>query len=64
MMIGAVPSLQLPSLRLFLGRQSVKGWYSMMAVDSQDALAFSVLSGLRAMNEVYPIEQSWKRTSG
>ena len=57
MIIGAVPSLQVPPLQLLLGRQSVKGWYSGMAVDSQDTLAFSVLSGVRAMNEVYPIEQ-------
>ena len=57
MIIGAVPTLQVASLQLLLLRQSVKGWYSGMAIDSQDTLAFSVLSGVRAMNEVYPFEQ-------
>lgn len=57
MLIGAVPSLQVSPLQLLTFRQSVKGWYSGMAIDSQDTLAFSVLTGVRAMNEVYPIEQ-------
>jgi D-arabinose 1-dehydrogenase-like Zn-dependent alcohol dehydrogenase len=58
MLIGAVPSLQVSPIQLLTGRQSVKGWYSGMAIDSQDTLAFSVLSGVRAMNEVYSIEQA------
>jgi D-arabinose 1-dehydrogenase-like Zn-dependent alcohol dehydrogenase len=57
MIIGAVPSLQVSPLQLITGCQSVKGWYSGTAIDSQDTLAFSVLSGVRSMNEVYPIEQ-------
>jgi D-arabinose 1-dehydrogenase-like Zn-dependent alcohol dehydrogenase len=58
MIIGAVPSMQISPIQLLMGRQSVKGWYSGMAVDSQDTLAFSVLSGVRAMNEVYPLEKA------
>jgi D-arabinose 1-dehydrogenase-like Zn-dependent alcohol dehydrogenase len=57
MLIGAVPSLQISPIQLLTSRQAVKGWYSGMAIDSQDTLAFSVLSGVRAMNEVYPLEQ-------
>jgi D-arabinose 1-dehydrogenase-like Zn-dependent alcohol dehydrogenase len=57
MIIGAVPTLQVAPIQLLTSRQSVKGWYSGVAVDSQDTLAFSVLAGVRAMNEVYPIEQ-------
>jgi D-arabinose 1-dehydrogenase-like Zn-dependent alcohol dehydrogenase len=57
MIIGAVPSLQVSPLQLMSGRQSVKSWYSGTAIDSQDTLEFSVLSGVRSMNEVYPIEQ-------
>ncbi len=57
MIIGAVPSLEVPALQLLQGRQSVKGWYSGTAVDSQDTLAFSVLSGVRSMNEVFPLER-------
>lgn len=58
MIIGAVPSMQISPIQLLMGRQSVKGWYSGMAIDSQDTLAFSVLSGVRAMNEVYPLEKA------
>ena len=57
LMVIGVPSLQVSPLQLLSGRQSVKGWYSGVAVDSQDTLSFSVLSGVRSMNEVYPIEQ-------
>jgi D-arabinose 1-dehydrogenase-like Zn-dependent alcohol dehydrogenase len=57
MIIGVVPTLQVSPLQLLMGRQSVKGWYSGMAIDSQDTLSFSVLSGVRAMNEIYPLEQ-------
>ena len=44
-------------LFLIMGRRSVKGWYSGTAMDSQDTLAFSALSGVRSMNEVFPLER-------
>ena len=39
------------------GRRSVKGWYSGTAIDSQNTLKFSVLAGVRSMNEGYPLEK-------
>jgi D-arabinose 1-dehydrogenase-like Zn-dependent alcohol dehydrogenase len=57
MVIGAAPSLEVSPLLLISGCRSVKGWYSGTAIDSQDTLSFSVFSGVRSMNEVYPIEQ-------
>ncbi len=39
------------------GQRSIKGWYSGTSIDSQDALAFSALSGVRSMNEVYPLDK-------
>jgi D-arabinose 1-dehydrogenase-like Zn-dependent alcohol dehydrogenase len=57
MVIGAASSLEVSPLMLISGCRSVKGWYSGTAIDSQDTLSFSVLSGVRSMNEVYPIEQ-------
>jgi D-arabinose 1-dehydrogenase-like Zn-dependent alcohol dehydrogenase len=57
MIVGAVPSLEVPSLQLLLKSQQVKGWYSGTSLDSQETLAFSVLSGVRSMNESYPLEQ-------
>src|ERR1700704_4426577 len=55
--IGAAESLQVSPLVLISGRRSVKGWYSGTAMDSQDTLKFSVLAGVRSMNEVYPLEK-------
>ncbi len=55
---GAVPSLQISPLQLIMGKQSVEGCYSGTSIDSEDALSFSVLSGVRSMNEVYPLERA------
>ena len=55
MVIGAVPSLEVDTLQLLRGNQSVQGWYSGTSIDSQDTLNFSVLNGVRSMNEVYPL---------
>lgn len=57
-LIGAVPSMTVPALQLLLMNQSVKGWYSGTSIDSQDTLRFSVLEGVRSMNEVYPLEEA------
>ncbi len=58
MIVGAVPSLEVPSLQLLLKSQQVKGWYSGTSLDSQETLNFSVLSGVRSMNEYYPLEKA------
>jgi D-arabinose 1-dehydrogenase-like Zn-dependent alcohol dehydrogenase len=58
MLIGAVPTLEVPPLQLLSKRQAVKGWYSGTSIDSQDTLAFSVLTGVRSMNEVFPMERA------
>lgn len=55
LVVGAVPTLEVPPLQLIGGNQSVRGWYSGTAVDSQDTLEFSVLTGVRSFNEVYPM---------
>ncbi len=47
-----------PALQLLLKSQQVKGWYSGTSLDSQETLAFSVLSGVRSMNESYPLERA------
>jgi D-arabinose 1-dehydrogenase-like Zn-dependent alcohol dehydrogenase len=57
MVIGAAPSMQVSPLLLISGRRSIKGWYSGTAIDSQETLGFSVLSGVRSMNEVFPLER-------
>ena len=57
MIIGASDEpLQIPVNQFLSGRQSVVGWYSGSSIDSQDTLAFSALSGVRSMNEIFPLE--------
>jgi D-arabinose 1-dehydrogenase-like Zn-dependent alcohol dehydrogenase len=58
LVVGAAPSLQISPLVLITGKRSVKGWYSGTAADSQDTLRFSVQTGVRSMNEVYPLERA------
>jgi D-arabinose 1-dehydrogenase-like Zn-dependent alcohol dehydrogenase len=40
------------------GHRSTIGWPSGTSIDSQDTLSFSVLTGVRSMNEVFPIERA------
>jgi D-arabinose 1-dehydrogenase-like Zn-dependent alcohol dehydrogenase len=58
MVIGATPSLTVSPLQLLTGRTSVKGWYSGTSIDSQDTMDFSVLTGVRSMNETFPLERA------
>jgi D-arabinose 1-dehydrogenase-like Zn-dependent alcohol dehydrogenase len=55
LLIGAVPSMTISPLQLLTFRQSVKGWYSGTSIDSQDTLAFRERTGVRSMNEPYPL---------
>jgi D-arabinose 1-dehydrogenase-like Zn-dependent alcohol dehydrogenase len=57
MVIGAAGPIEVSPMLLIGGRRSVRGWYSGTSIDSQDTLSFSVQSGVRAMNEVYPLER-------
>src|SRR5215208_4554000 len=50
--------IQVPSFLMILGRRSLIGWPSGTSIDSQDTLSFSVLSGVRSMNEVFPLERA------
>jgi D-arabinose 1-dehydrogenase-like Zn-dependent alcohol dehydrogenase len=43
---------------LLLGRRTVLGWPSGTAMDSEDTLNFSALTGVRPMVETYPLEQA------
>ena len=57
LLIGAAQAITVSPIFLLMGRRSVKGWYSGTAADSQDTLKFSVLTGVRSMNEVYPLDK-------
>ena len=58
MVIGAADPLTVSPFLLIAGRRSLKGWYSGTAADSQDTLAFSVLTGVTSMNEVLPLDRA------
>ena len=57
LVIGAVPSMQVSPLFLLSGCRSVKGWYSGTSIDSQDTLTFSARTGVRPMNEIFPLDR-------
>jgi D-arabinose 1-dehydrogenase-like Zn-dependent alcohol dehydrogenase len=58
LVIGAAASMQVSPLFLLSGCRSVKGWYSGTAIDSEDTLAFSARTGVRSMNETFPLERA------
>jgi D-arabinose 1-dehydrogenase-like Zn-dependent alcohol dehydrogenase len=57
MVIGAPNTLSISPHLLISGRRSIQGWYSGTSIDSEEALSFSVLSGVRSINEVFPLER-------
>src|SRR5579862_21879 len=57
MIIGAAAPFSISPVQLLTSRQGLRGWYSGTSIDSQDTLAFSVLTGVRSMNEMFPLER-------
>ena len=55
---AAAEPLQVPGIPLLMGRRSILGWPSGSSIDSQDTLSFSAQSGVRSMNEVFPLERA------
>jgi alcohol dehydrogenase/propanol-preferring alcohol dehydrogenase len=66
LLIVAAPheNIEVSPLLLLMGSRSVAGWYSGYAKDSEDALNFSALTGVRPKVEVYPlakVEEAYAR---
>ncbi len=55
MVIGAAGPISVDPLLLITGTRSVEGWYAGTSIDSQDALRFSALAGVKSMNEIFPM---------
>jgi len=55
--VGAAPSMQVSPLLLLGGRRSIKGWYSGTSIDSEETLSFSARTGVRSMNEIFPLDR-------
>jgi D-arabinose 1-dehydrogenase-like Zn-dependent alcohol dehydrogenase len=58
MILGAADgAIQVNPVNSLLNRTSTKGWSSGSSIDSQDTVAFSSLTGVRPMTEVFPLEK-------
>ena len=59
LLVPAAPAepLAVNVISLIMGRRSVAGWYSGTAMDSQETLKFSALSGVHPMTETFPLER-------
>jgi D-arabinose 1-dehydrogenase-like Zn-dependent alcohol dehydrogenase len=50
--------LTVTPLQLIGGRKAIQGWPSGTAMDSEDTLRFSALTGVRPMVERFPLEKA------
>jgi D-arabinose 1-dehydrogenase-like Zn-dependent alcohol dehydrogenase len=57
LIVGAAATMNVSPLSLLMGCRSIKGWYSGTAIDSEDTLAFSSRTGVKSMNETFPLEK-------
>jgi D-arabinose 1-dehydrogenase-like Zn-dependent alcohol dehydrogenase len=58
LVLGAADKLEASPIVLLSGRRAIEGWYSGTSIDSEDTLNFSLQTGVRSMNEVYPLHRS------
>lgn len=59
MIVGAAPEpLAVSPLQLIGNARSIRGWASGSAIDSEDALRFAALTGVRPMIETFPFEKA------
>ncbi len=57
--IGATfDPIEVTPIQLITGSRSIQGWAAGTAADSEDALHFAALSGVRPMIETYPLEKA------
>jgi D-arabinose 1-dehydrogenase-like Zn-dependent alcohol dehydrogenase len=57
--VGAADGpLEILPMWLIRGKHSVSGWASGSSMDSQETMDFSALTGVRSMNEVFPLEKA------
>jgi D-arabinose 1-dehydrogenase-like Zn-dependent alcohol dehydrogenase len=59
LIVGASPdTIEISPLQLIGARRRVQGWPSGTASDSEDALRFALLTGVKAMIETFPLEKA------
>jgi alcohol dehydrogenase/propanol-preferring alcohol dehydrogenase len=50
--------IEVQPFSLIGGRRTIQGWASGTSIDSEDTLAFSLLAGVRSMNELFPFDRA------
>jgi alcohol dehydrogenase/propanol-preferring alcohol dehydrogenase len=50
--------LQVPAGQLIFGRRTIGGWASGRSIDSEETMAFAVRTGVRPMNEIFPLDRA------
>jgi D-arabinose 1-dehydrogenase-like Zn-dependent alcohol dehydrogenase len=50
--------IEISALDLILMRRSIAGWPSGTSIDSEDTMNFSARTGVRSMNETYPLDKA------
>jgi propanol-preferring alcohol dehydrogenase len=59
LVIGATPEpMSVGPFQIIMSRKRIQGWPSGTAMDSEDTLKFSALSGVRPMIEKFPLEKA------
>jgi D-arabinose 1-dehydrogenase-like Zn-dependent alcohol dehydrogenase len=59
MVIGATSDpIEVTPIQLINGSRTIQGWASGTPADSEDALRFAELTGVRPMIETYPLEKA------
>ncbi len=59
LVVGVPPEpISTSVMQIVIGRQKIQGWSSGSAIDSEDTLRFSVLTGVRPMIEPYPLDKA------
>jgi D-arabinose 1-dehydrogenase-like Zn-dependent alcohol dehydrogenase len=59
MVVGAdMEALSVTPVQLIFGSKNIRGWASGAAIDWEDTLQFSALTGVRPMIERYPLEKA------
>jgi D-arabinose 1-dehydrogenase-like Zn-dependent alcohol dehydrogenase len=59
LIVGApADPLEVPAGVLIGGRRSIAGWPSGTSIESEDAMKFAVLTGVRSRNETFPLERA------
>lgn len=57
--IGASPEpIEVSPIQLISGLRSIQGWVAGAAIDSEETLGFSALTGVRPMIETFPLKQA------